>query len=110
MLVTSQFKVDLFQMKHTKDPEGLLQAVKDKYAREFGKYLIEQFPFEKVRGFEGELPEMSLNKEHEFTDTYERVLVVSTVQDARKILAMFETYSGLGKSQEYFTVRTLLGL
>lgn len=83
MIVKSEFKVDLFQMKHTSDPAGLLQAIKDANAAALGRRLIELVPYEKDEelSYEGELPEMSLNKDHEFVDHYRSEFMVLTLEE-----------------------------
>lgn len=87
MLIKSEFKVDLFHMKHTKDPDGLLQAIKDANAAGLGRKIIEAFPYKKdeERSFSGELPEMSLNRDHEFVDVYESRFYVLTEEEWKEI-------------------------
>lgn len=91
MVVICQFKADLFTLKHARDPEGYLQALKDQYAREFGMKIIEKFPFEKIEGsyFKGELPAMSLNRDHEYIDLYESRLIVLSEKELSEILSVF---------------------
>src|SRR5687768_12901842 len=91
MIFISEFKVDLFQLKHTKDPEGLLNAIKQQHAAELGRKLIEQLPYMRVSGYEGELPAMSLNKDHEFTDRYETRFVVLTEETCAEAIRLLLT-------------------
>jgi hypothetical protein len=76
MRIRSEFKVDLFQMKHARDPEGLLRTIKDVNAATLGRKLVEYFPYERTDSYTGVLPEMSMNRDHEFNDTYGVELVV----------------------------------
>lgn len=46
MLLKSQFRVDIFQLNHTNDPDGLLKYMKRKGAQELGIKLCETIPFE----------------------------------------------------------------
>lgn len=91
MLLQSEFKADLFQLKHSRDANALLDSLKVEAAQALGLELVKQFPFEKVQAFEGVLPEMSLNKEHEFTDTYSIELVVLDAKVIRKHIQQLES-------------------
>lgn len=93
MIITSEFKVDLFQLKHTSDPVGLLSATKAAYASELGRKLAEVFPYVKVDGYTGELPTMSLNKEHEFMDRYRTRFVVLSEEDADRLRLAVKNHS-----------------
>jgi hypothetical protein len=90
MLIKSEFKVDLFQLKHAREPEVLLQSIKDTNAAALGRKLIEMFPYEKTSAYEGPLPEMSLNRDHEFTDTWGVELVVVKADLVRDLIKQVE--------------------
>lgn len=96
MLIKSEFKVDLFQMKHTKEPDLLLAAIVDANAAKLGRFLVEKLPYVKnlEKSYDSELPEMSLNKEHHYNDHYELELFVLTreqVNQIRDILSQHRT-------------------
>lgn len=86
MIVSSTFKADLFQLKHTKDPDALLAAIKESYAAALGRKIIESFPYVKVSGYEGELPALSMNKDHEFVDVWESRIVMLTEEQATMLM------------------------
>jgi len=86
MLLISEFKADLFQLKHSRDADALLDSLKIEAALVLGLELVKLFPYEKVQAFEGVLPEMSLNKDHEFTDTWKCEVVVITREQWGNIL------------------------
>lgn len=72
-IIRQSFKVDLFQLKHSRDAEALLKSIKDGHARDLGGAIIADFPYEKVKdeSYEGELPTAVLTKDHNFVDTWE---------------------------------------
>lgn len=72
MIIKSQFKVDLFQLKNSRDQAGLVQSLKEQAARDLGVKLVELFPFIRNDGesFKGELPHLTINPQHEFNDLY----------------------------------------
>jgi hypothetical protein len=78
MLVKQEYKVDLINLKNAKDKEGLLKAVHETFAKEFGMFIAEKFPIAKndEKSFHGELPEMCLNREHQYVDHYEQRLII----------------------------------
>lgn len=90
MLITSQFKVDLFQLKHTNDPASLLEAHKRQAAIELGIEMAKQFPFVKNEelSFKGELPAMSMNRLHEYNYLYESRFVLISKSDFDRIYAL----------------------
>ena len=88
-LIKQQFKIDMFQLKHTKDGEELRQAYFDDYARRLGAKLIEVIPYEKTEAFEGELPQAVLTKDHHFTETWGVEFVVLTREQWEQIPLLF---------------------
>jgi hypothetical protein len=84
MLVKQEYKVDLISLKNARDQEGLLKAIHEKHAMEFGMFIADKFPVVKneENSFKGDIPEMCLNREHQFTDHYERQLIILTEQEA----------------------------
>lgn len=64
------FKVDLFQLKNARDAGALMDSIKAGHARDLGKAIIEEMPYERIEGFEGELPAAVLTKDHIFTETW----------------------------------------
>lgn len=93
MIIKSEFKIDLFQLKHSRDPEALLQATKEQYARELGLKLIELMPYKCVSMYEGELPAMSLNRDHEYVDLYRSEFVVLTMDLLDRVLNALKHYT-----------------
>ncbi len=87
MLLIEQFKVDLIQMKHTADPDKLLESHKKTAAIEMGNKLAESFPFKKndELSFKGHVPEVSMNREHEFTDLYESRIYIMSEEDYKQL-------------------------
>lgn len=88
MLITSEFKIDLFQLKHTRDATALLDSLKVEAAQALGLEMVKKFPYERISAYEGELPEMSLNKDHEFVDRYAVELVVLTTTQWQELVEM----------------------
>lgn len=80
-IVKSEFAVDLFQMKHSRDATVLLSALKTEAAQAFGIELVKKFPYEKIEAYEGEFPEMSANKEHQYVDKWRSEFVVMSLKD-----------------------------
>lgn len=105
MIIKSQFKVDLFQLKHSRDPVGLIRAVNEQAARDLGVKLAEMFPFIKYDelSFKGELPHLSLNPQHEFNDLYKQELVVLTMGQWELLRKLVKDYA-----EEYFDVAGLI--
>ena len=77
-LIKQQFKVDMFNLRYARDPEGLRQSHKDEAARALGAKLIEAIPYQLEEKFEGELPAATLTKDHHFTETWGVEFVVFT--------------------------------
>lgn len=87
MTFTTQFKVDLVDMKNAKFPEEVLDSIKDRRAEDLGVAIVKQFPFlkDEERSWNGELPESVLNREHQYVDVYEQRLVILTEAEATEI-------------------------
>lgn len=87
MLIKAQFKIDLIQLKHTPDKEGLLNLHKEQAARELGAEIVKHFPFVKNEegSYKGDVPEISMNRDHEFTDLYESRFFVMTEDNYYKL-------------------------
>ena len=83
MIIKSEFKVDLFQMKHTSDSSALLAAITEANSAMFGRRITLQFPYikDEEQSFSGELPEMSANKDHQYFDLYTRELIIFSKQE-----------------------------
>jgi len=88
MIVKSQFKIDRFQLKYSALPGRLLDQTAAATARTMGEDLIKAFPYVKNEeaSFHGELPEMSLNKDHQYFDLYESEFVVLTMEEYKNLL------------------------
>lgn len=88
MLVKYSFNIDQIVLKHTPDKEGLVAHHLKKHAAEFGIELTKQFPFVKNEelSFAGELPEISMNKDHQFVDRYDLELTVLTPHERNQLL------------------------
>lgn len=88
MIIKSEFKADLFELKHCAAPEVLLNELKDRAAIDMGRELIKQFPYQKdeENSFKGQLPAMSLNRDHEFVDKYKSEFVVLTMEEYAELL------------------------
>lgn len=94
MFIKHQFTVDLFQLKYTKNQEGLLKAMKESYAREFGMRLVEEvggYVKQEEASFKGVLPEFSANKDHGFTDLYEIRLCVLTSEQRVRLIELIKS-------------------
>lgn len=72
MEIVSTFKIDKIDLKNNPNPDKLLQSYKDEAAKKLGMEIIKLFPYDKSNdSYEGELPEMSLNRDHQYMDIYE---------------------------------------
>lgn len=87
MIIKSEFKADLFQLKHTAAPEVLLNELKDRAAIELGRELIRRFPYlkDEENSYKGEVPAISLNKDHEFVDRYSTRFIVLNEEQWTKL-------------------------
>lgn len=89
-IIKQTFKVDLFQLKNSRDVESLLKSIKDGHARDLGLAIIEDFPYEKVveDSYEGELPAAVLTKDHHFTETWEAYFCLLTAAQWEMVKAI----------------------
>ena len=87
MEIISTLKVDKIDLKNNNDSEKSLQRYKDEAAMKLGLEIIKKFPYVKnlEQSYDGDLPEMSLNRDHKYIDVYECKLDV-TVLNEDKIL------------------------
>lgn len=87
MILKSTFKIDQFQLRETKDKDGLIKAYTRQAAADFGLKIIELFPFVKNEELSNRypLPALSMNKDHQFVDVYERELVVFDYNELMKM-------------------------
>lgn len=92
MLIKSEFKVDLFQLKHARTPDALLAAIVDESACKLGRFIIDKLPYLKntEKSYNDDLPEMSLNKEHHYNDHYELELLVLDAGWVRRMIKELE--------------------
>src|SRR5258705_13255992 len=90
MLVKQEFKVDLVDLKNAAFPEKVLEAIQDRRAEELGTTLVKLFPYKKNEeaSYHGTLPEMVLNREHQFVDRYEQRLYILTEEQASELLSL----------------------
>lgn len=81
-----EFKIDQFTLKHAKDAEAVTRAYHAEQGRDLGLAIIKDFPFlTSDKSYRGELPVMSMTKDHEFQEVYERQFVVMDVEDFEKL-------------------------
>lgn len=83
MEIISTIKIDKIDLKNNSNPELSLQLYKDEAARKLGLEIIKLFPYilNKEKSYEGELPEMSLNRDHKYMDIYECKLDVTELNE-----------------------------
>lgn len=90
MLVKAEFNIDLVQLKHTSDKDGMLRSYRHQSAKELGFKLAELFPFEKDEdaSFKGEVPEVAFTKDHQFVDKYRLNLCVFKDKELDAVIEM----------------------
>lgn len=95
MLVKHSFNIDQIVLKNTPDKEGLVASHLLMNARAFGVELTKSFPFTKNEelSFVGELPEVSMNKDHQFVDRYDLELTVLTPDERNQLLHLLAIHN-----------------
>lgn len=88
MIIKHTFKVDQFTLRETKNREVLLQKIFTNQAMSLGITVAKNFPFKKnwEKSYQGELPSLSLNKDHEYFDLYETEMCVIPKETLDKVL------------------------
>jgi hypothetical protein len=83
MIIKSEFKADLFQLKHCAAPEVLINELKDRAAIELGREIAKVIPFEKIDelSHKGPIPAMSLNRDHQYVDHYRAEFYLLPIED-----------------------------
>ena len=90
MLLKHCFNIDQIQLKHSMDREGLQQAILKDQAIQLGLGINKHFPFIKNEelSYSGTLPEVAMNREHQFVDRYDLELCVLTMDERRQLLSL----------------------
>jgi hypothetical protein len=109
-LVTTEYKVDLFQLKHTNNPVALLEALSNSAARSLGEEIVKNFPFlrDPDRSYpEGKaLPNVSFNKDHEYVDVYRSRFFLLTEEDHARLLEIVR--NNFVHQKDYETLKQIL--
>lgn len=90
MLFEHQFKVDKIILKNANDPERVVDIMREHAAHELGEKIIAALPYRKEE-YEGEVPEMSLNREHQFNDVYKHRLIIITEEELLQKIKKLES-------------------
>ena len=90
MLIQDTFKADLFSLKHSVDAVQLLNRIEQESSIRLAETIIKSFPYQKdeSKSFHGELPSMSLNRQHEFFDTYSTSFIAISRETFSEILKL----------------------
>lgn len=84
-LFISEFQIDRVDLQHCRKPEELIDLHIAKAAGEFGRKIVETFPYINDP-YQGEIPKIAVTRDHQYKDRYKLELFVMTREQRDRLV------------------------